>query len=367
MDNKVHPDLQPMFAQIPVIDFTDLETIRSPSILPPAERVAGVVISDREIPGPDGAPTVWIRVYEPVGKEADIPAVLWIHGGGYILGTHEQDDGLCQRFVDEGKCLVASVNYRLAPEHPFPAAIEDCYAALKWLADSAEELGVDRNRIAIAGASAGGGLTAALALLARDRGGPSICFQMPLYPMLDDRNVTPSSHEIRDERVWNRQTNIAAWQMYLTGSVSGDGRGSMDGSAGDAADAGGGAGASSSTDVGARGALVTGRLDVGSDTGSAAVSPYAAPTRAEDLSGLPPCYTCVGGADVFRDETIEYVTRLQQAGVPVEFHIYPGGFHGFELFVPDAPISQRAVNEYVGALVRGLQPVNANLRWTPSP
>ena len=156
--------------------------------------------------------------------------------------------------------------------------------------------------MAVAGPSAGGGLTAALSLLARDRGGPAICFQMPLYPMLDDRNTLPSTMEITYPKIWNRQNNIVAWNMYLGGKTDD-------------------------------------------------VSPYAAPARAENLAGLPPTYTCIGQLDLFRDETIEYVARLAQLGVDVEFHLYPGGYHAFEVVAWDAEVSVRARNDYVRALV----------------
>ncbi|MCF8565562.1 alpha/beta hydrolase [Alicyclobacillus tolerans] len=306
MDKKIHPDLKAVFAKTPAVDFTDLTALRDSAQLEPAPRSERVSISTRQIAGSNDAPGVLVRIFEPVERNGLLPAVLWIHGGGYILGSYQQDDGLCQRFVETANCLVVSVEYRLAPEHPFPAPMEDCYAALKWLAESANELGVDDTRIAIAGSSAGGGLTAGLALLARDRGGPHVCFQMPLYPMIDDRNVTPSSREITDNRVWNRDANAAAWKMYL-GEEAKDN-----------------------------------------------VSPYAAASRAKDLSGLPPAYICVGELDAFRDETMDYVTRLQQAGVPVEFHLYPGCFHGFELTIPDADISKRAAAEYVSVLARAL-------------
>lgn len=209
----------------------------------------------------------------------------------------------------DANCIVVSVDYRLAPENPYPAAIDDCYAALKWMADAAVELNIDIQKIAIAGASAGGGLTAALSLMARDNGGPAIYFQMPLYPMIDDRNITPSSHEITaNSALWNRARNIAGWSMYLGEHASGE------------------------------------------------ISPYAAPSRAENYAGLPPTYTCVGQLDPFRDETIECVARLAQAGVDVEFNLYPGCIHGFDIIVPQAEISQRAVKGYVNALKRALNP-----------
>jgi acetyl esterase/lipase len=236
--------------------------------------------------------------------------MLWIHGGGYVMGHPDMDDALCERFVQAAKSVVVSVDYRLAPEHPYPAAIDDCYAALTWMTDKAELLGIDLDRVAIAGASGGGGLTAALALMARDKGGPALIFQMPLYPMIDDRSITASSHEITAVNApWNRKNNLAAWNMYL-----------------------------------------------GNRTEDSEVSPYAVPSRAESLAGLPPTYTCVGQLDLFRDETIEYVARLAQAGVDVEFHLYPGTFHNFEGMVPQAEVSQRASQSYVDAIARALNP-----------
>lgn len=311
METKLNPELKSMFSVMPASRiFENLEETRNSMLelfLTSATTHESVSISNRFITGPEGAPDVRIRIYEPIKKDKVLPGLLWIHGGGYVLGTPEMNDDLCKRYVTEANCVVVSVDYRLAPENPYPAAIEDCYAALKWFAEHAEELGVDSFRLAIAGASAGGGLTAALSLLARDRQGPPIVFQMPLYPMIDDRNNTQSSSEITDERVWNRDSNMKGWAMYLGTNQEED------------------------------------------------VSPYAAPARATDFSGLPPTYTCIGDLDPFRDETIDYIVRLRQSGVPVEFHLYPGCFHGFEVLVPQAEISQRATREYVQALKRALQ------------
>lgn len=315
MEKKVHPELIGHLMATPEIkldwETVDINMVRQlaneVSKSNPQSRDESITISDRLIPGPAGVPELRVRIYEPIEKKGVLPGLLWIHGGGYVMGTPNGDDALCQRFVSEAKCIVVSVDYRLAPENPFPAPLEDCYMALTWFATHAGELGVDVSRIAIAGASAGGGLTAALALLARDRKGPAIIFQMPLYPMIDHRNITPSSIEITDYRVWNRDYNIKAWELYLGQNHEG------------------------------------------------AVSPYASPTLATDLSGLPPTYTCIGSLDPFRDETIDYVARLNQAGVPTEFHLYPGCYHGFEVGVPDAKVSQRALTQYVEALKHALQ------------
>lgn len=304
---SVLPELKSVLADLPKIDLMDLDSARHLPI-PPIDKSPHVLTSTHTIEGPESE--LMIKIYEPIDRtEKELPAVFWMHGGGYVLGHPDADDALCEQFVLNVNCLVASVDYRLAPEHPYPAAIEDCYAALKWMVDNAKKLKIDSSAIAIAGASAGGGLTAALALLARDRGEPEIAFQMPLYPMIDDRNITPSSYEINKDNfptVWHREINQVAWNMYLGNNTSGD------------------------------------------------ISPYAAPARAEDLSGLPPAYICVGQLDPFRDETIEYVTRLTQAGVPVEFHLYPGCFHGFDSMFFDSPISKQARKEYINALARAL-------------
>lgn len=181
--------------------------------------------------------------------------------------------------------------------------MEDCYAGLVWTADNAAELGIDPDRLAIYGASAGGGLTIATAMLARDRGGPNLRFMMPIYPMVDDTNTTPSSHEITDVGIWDRDANLEAWGWYLGGKDA---------------------------------------------------DQYAAPARAQDLTGLPPAYIDVGTADLFRDEDITFVQRLIQAGVPCEFHINPGSYHASETFAPDAELSHRIRTMRIDALRRAL-------------
>ncbi|WP_391557124.1 alpha/beta hydrolase [Robertmurraya sp.] len=305
--NRVNPKLRDTLMLNPVLQLPDdlAEFRQIPT--PPTGNSELVRITERFISGGEGQEML-IKIYEPLHRDENkLSAVLWSHGGGYVLGHPNNEDNLCERFVLEANCVVISPDYRLAPEHPYPAALEDCYSALVWMTNSAEELNIDLTRVAIGGGSAGGGLTAALALLARDRGGPAICFQMPLYPMIDDRNITPSSYEITDKHaVWYRANNLAAWQMYLGSHANEE------------------------------------------------ISPYAAPTRAKNLAGLPPTYTCVGQLDPFRDETIDYVVRLAQAGIEVEFHQYPGCFHAFEHIVPEAEISQRTKNAYISALARAL-------------
>jgi acetyl esterase/lipase len=250
---------------------------------------------------------VLIRIYRPNEQPHTLPALYWIHGGGYVMGDIEQDDRLMKQLVNRIGCVAVSVNYRLAPEHPFPAPVEDCYAGLKWLFAHASELGVDPSRIAIGGASGGGGLAAGLALLVRDRGEMRVAFQLLIYPMIDDRNVTPASHAITDSRMWNREANRLGWRAYL-----------------------------------------------GRDGGGADVSPYAAASRATDLTNLPPAYIPVGALDLFVDENIEYAQRLIQAGVPTELHVYPGAFHGFDLFAPSAKVSKQFKADRDSALKRAL-------------
>ena len=265
--------------------------------------ITGITTADRQVPGPDGE--VFVRIYQPTERPDTLPALLWIHGGGYVLGSVERDDLLAAHLAKVAQCVVVSVEYRLAPEHPFPAPVEDCYAALKWLAAHTEELGVEPSRIAIGGASAGGGLAAGLALLTRDRAEVELAFQLLIYPMIDDRNVAPASDTLPDTFVWTRENNLMGWRAYL-----------------------------------------------GREPGGADVSPYAAAARADDLAGLPPAYIPVGDLDLFLDENIEYAQRLLAAGVPTELHVYPGGYHGFNGFDPGAEIAQRFNNERDEALRR---------------
>jgi acetyl esterase/lipase len=272
--------------------------------LPPVE---GVTSQDQFVPAPQGGDQVRVRVYRSNDQRNKLPALFWIHGGGYVVGDIDQDDRLMKQFVKRIDCVAVSVDYRLAPEYPFPAPVEDCYAGLKWLFAHADEFGVEPSRIAIGGASAGGGLTAGLALLARDRREVQVAFQLLIYPMIDDRNATPASYAITDPRVWNRESNRLGWKAYL-----------------------------------------------GRDGGGSDVSPYAAAARATDLTNLPRAYISVGTLDLFIDENIEYAQRLIQAGVATEFHVYPGAFHGFDLFAPSAKVSKQFKADRDNALRRAL-------------
>jgi acetyl esterase/lipase len=247
-----------------------------------------------------------LRVYAPVSaEESSLPCLYWMHGGGHFLGGVEQDDALLSHIVASVGCIAVGVDYRLAPEHPYPALMDDCYAGLAWLADNARRVGVDASRIAVGGASSGGGAAAGLALLARDRGEVPVCFQLLIYPMLDDRNVTPSSMAITDSRVWNREANLMAWHLYL-----------------------------------------------GDLAGSDDVPPYAAPSRAADLAGLPPTFIGTGALDLFLDENIEYAQRLLLAQTATELHVYAGAHHAFDQWVPGAEVTRRLVRDRDDALRR---------------
>ena len=245
---------------------------------------------------------VVVRVHRPRTATATRPCIYSIHGGGYILGSYSMDDTRLEPWCTALDCIGVSVEYRLAPEHPYPAPLEDCYAGLRWVHEHAAELGVDASRVGIAGLSAGGGLAAALALLARDRDEPPIAFQLLDSPMLDDRQVTPSSRGV-GLPVWSRESNEFGWRAYLGELYGGD-------------------------------------------------VPYtAAPGRAVGLSGLAPTFVCVGTCDGFRDEDIEYATRLNQAGVPTELHVYPGAPHGFGMF-PDSAVARQANTQIIDWLGR---------------
>ncbi|HKV53446.1 MAG TPA: alpha/beta hydrolase [Candidatus Binataceae bacterium] len=314
--DQLDPELRAVVQKLPTdrpLDLTEIPVARAKmkkmvtALLAPLPAVEGVTSQDQFAPARQGDPAVRIRVYRPNEQPSKLPALYWIHGGGYVMGDIEQDDRLMKQLVKRIGCVAVSVDYRLAPEHPFPAPVEDCYAGLKWLYSHSGELGVDPSRIAIGGASGGGGLAAGLALMVRDRGEVPVAFQLLIYPMIDDRNVTPASHAITDPRMWNRESNRLGWRAYL-----------------------------------------------GREGGGADVSPYAAASRATDLSKLPPAYIPVGALDLFVDENIEYAQRLVQAGVPTELHVYPGAFHGFDLFAPSARVSKQFKADRDDALKRAL-------------
>ena len=307
---RFDPELAVMVPLLPSLEADDPVTMRAGlsemiAQLPPPD-TTGLRIEDREILGTDRDPAVPVRIYWP--DERSGPAAIYsVHGGGFIAGDLETEHALNVRLARELGVIVVSVDYRLAPETPFPGPLEDVYAGLVWMSDHADALGIDPQRIAIQGTSAGGGLCAALALLARDRGGPHIAFQFLSVPELDDRLTSGSMTEFIDTPLWNRPRAIFSWCCYL-----GPGR-----------------------------------------AGSDDVSIYAAPARASDLSGLPPAYVSVMHFDPLRDEGIAYALGLLSAGVTVELHLFPGTFHGSAL-IQHAVISQREQAEAIAVLRKAL-------------
>lgn len=311
MTYPIDPELVPGIPMFPDLDLTDPaaarrlneELMRAAGTPDPT----GVAVTEQLVDGPAGAPGVRLRLYRP--QRVTAPAALYnVHGGGFVLGDLESDHARLLELARELGVLIVSVEYRLAPEHPFPAGLEDCYAGLAWLAEHAAELRVDPERIAVHGISAGGGLCAALALLARDRGGPGICFQYLGVPEVDDRLTTASMRQFVDTPVWHRPNAVVSWDAYLGPGVA----------------------------------------------GTADVSPYAAPARATDLTGLPPAYVSAMHLDPLRDEGVNYALALLAAGVTVELHLFPGTFHG-SVLVGAAAVSQRELAEQVAVLRHGLR------------
>jgi acetyl esterase/lipase len=287
---RFHPDLRVIAHLLPggafnrrtlpvIRALTRLQALRSPKDVD----VAGL---------PSG---ISVRLHRPPHLDSAGGALLWIHGGGYVIGSAAQDDRLCRRFADRLGVPVAAVDYRLAPKHPYPAALEDCYEALAWLTRLP---GIDPTRVAIGGASAGGGLTAALALLARDRGELAPLLQLMVYPMVDDRSCDRPGVRNRRYRMWNPNTNRLGWTAYLNG----------------------------------------------------ADPQVAVPSRHDDLSGLPPAWIGVGTLDPLYDENVEYARRLKEAGVACDLDIVTGAFHGFDIVAPAAGVSRAFFDRQCEAL-----------------
>ncbi|MER5891849.1 alpha/beta hydrolase [Streptomyces sp. NPDC001876] len=308
--HRFDPELAAALTMMPEVDITDVGAARAAQArqltasLTGAD-TAGVDVREVTVPGPDHAPDVALRLYRPRSAQGPLPAVYSIHGGGFVLGSPDVDHDWNLLLCRELTALVVSVDYRLAPEHPFPAPLEDCYAGLAGLAANAVELGVRADRIALWGDSAGAGLAAALTLLARDRGGPAVCFQHLCSPALDDRLETSSARQFTDTPVWNRRSAHLSWEAYLGEGVR----------------------------------------------GTAGVSPYAAPARAgaAALSGLPPAYVSVMEFDPLRDEGADYARALRAAGVPAELRLFPGTFHG-AWAVEHAAVIRNATAEAVAVL-----------------
>jgi acetyl esterase/lipase len=242
-----------------------------------------------------------ICIFKPLRSSQGVPGVLWLHGGGYALGKAEQAHNMAKRLIEASNCVLIAPDYRLSIQAPYPAALNDNYAALLWMKNHAKELGIRDNQIMVGGDSAGGGLTVALILYARDKGEVNIAFQMPLYPMLDDR-ITSESATNNNAPIWNSKSNYNGWKLYL-----------------------------------------------GDLFGTPNVPYFAVPARAEDYCNLPPAVTFVGDLEPFRDETIQYIKNLKNAGVPVNFKIFKGCCHAFQQIVPWADISKKAISFVVNS------------------
>ena len=309
---RMHPDLYPFYeASIGVDKASTFSPEKSPATRVDRTLVLeyGVTAEERMIPGPEGAPEIRVLIFHPEKQEEKSTAVLYYHGGGYSNSNPEIYSHWGCLYAHELGAVVVMPDYRKSPEHPYPAALQDGIATLNWMADNADELGIDLDRIAVSGVSAGGGLTIATCLYVRDFGGPKIAFQMPLYPTMDDRLCTKSTLEVTYPGLLCQAACENIWNMYI-----------------------------------------------GSDHKDCDVPIYASPARCDDYSNLPPCYTYVGNLDPHRDETIAYCQKLYDAGVVVSYAVYDGCFHGFDLLAHDkAKIADLATEVSVYAMKTALR------------
>lgn len=308
--SKVHPELQNALKTSPSINYSSntLWLIRLLISLIPAVKMPEVAsIKNIKIDNKDGSAKVRLRLYQPANRMNVTPALIWMHGGGYIIGKPEMEDALCIQFVRELGISVISVDYRLAPKFPFPAGLDDCYSALMWAKQNSEVYGFDENRIAVGGTSAGGGLAAALAQLAYDRKEVALVFQCLTYPMLDDRTVLRTDIDDSNSPTWSQKNNRFGWESYL-----------------------------------------------GEHYGADEILAYSVPARREDLSGLPPAWIGVGTLDVFYEEDTMYAQRLKEAGIDCDLNIVEGAFHGFDAFDQKLSIVQEFRKTQIAALRKHL-------------
>ncbi|NJN52746.1 MAG: alpha/beta hydrolase [Gammaproteobacteria bacterium] len=297
--NKLDVELRAAIEQLPPLQITrdNVAQIRAMMASRPVPPSPLEVLRDEVVVAGNACDVPVYRFRK--SERPNQPALLWIHGGGYVMGSAM--DERARVIANALDCNVFSVDYRLAPEHPFPAGPDDCYATLEWMMHNGDSLGIDTARIAIGGASAGGGMAAGVALMNRDRANHPLVLQLLLYPMIDNLHDTQSG-QYENHPVWNQGTSFRAWEMYLNGTP-----------------------------------------------GKSAPS-YAAAARADDLRGLPPAYVCVGSEDLFRDEDVAYAQRLGAADVPCELAVFPGLYHGGDVFVPNAAVSQRLQRSFLAAL-----------------
>jgi acetyl esterase/lipase len=305
-NSKVHPELQNALKKSPSIHYSknNLWLIRLLiSLLPTPKAPKDVSIKNIVIDNRDGSTKIRLRIYQPADPVSATPVLIWMHGGGYIIGKPEMEDSVCIHFVRELGISIVSVDYRLAPKFPFPAGLEDCYFALMWAKANSAQFGFDVTRIGVGGTSAGGGLAAALAQLALDRKEASPIFQLLTYPMLDDRTVFRTDIDDSNSPAWSQKNNRFGWESYL-----------------------------------------------GKNFGKEEAPPHAVPARRSDLSGLPNAWVGVGTLDVFFDENKIYAQRLREAGITCELEIVQGAFHGFDVIDPNLPIVQDFRRSQIAAL-----------------
>lgn len=304
------PDLRKMWSGFPRLPFNRW-TIRPirwlTSLMPTSGSLEDIRIHDTLAQSGDSKPDVMLRIYQPEDISEPVPALLWMHGGGLVIGNAKMEDAYLLKFVRDLGIVVISVDYRLAPDHPYPAAIHDCYTALKWVHSQAARLRIDPERIAIGGESAGGGLAASLAHLAHDRGEVTPAFQLLVYPMLDDRSALRTDLPYASLMIWTPEDNRFGWESYL-------------------------------------------QIPAGAEI----VPPYAVPARRSDLTGLPPAWIGVGTLDLFYEEDVAYAERLDRSGVECELVVVDGAFHGFDIVGRTLPLARDFRDAQVAALRRGL-------------
>jgi triacylglycerol lipase len=317
---RVEPGTLAHFDRLARWDLTSIATIRAtyaavgPAPVPADPRVAR---SDEVIDGSDGRPAVRVRWYRPVAADGPLPCVVYLHGGAYIMGTLDENDDRLDRMVIELGCAVVSVDWRLAPEHPYPEGLDDADTVWRRLCADPAAFGLDPARLVLGGASAGAGLAAALCLRLRETGGPQPLLQLLIYPMLDDRELTPTIRAIDDPGhwgLWHLRANRLCWEAYLGPLAGGD------------------------------------------------VPPTAAPARATDLSGLAPAFLALGDVDAFLGENLDYAARLSHAGVPVELHVYPGVIHGGFGGRPATPRTAQFLRDVYGALAAAIHGAPGDVR-----
>lgn len=304
--SKIHPQLQQSAKMFPNLTYSKLNIwlINLLSGLVPASKPPqDVSIENVYIAGKNDKQKIRLRIYKPKSISEAMPVLVWMHGGGYIIGNPKQDDASCIQYAREAGITVVSVDYRLAPKHPFPAGLEDCYSTLKWIVSNAQQLGIDNKRIAVGGGSAGAGLAASLAQFTYDQNEIKLIFQLLVYPMLDDRTVLRTDIDDSNNITWNQKSNQFGWESYL-----------------------------------------------GKKCGDEDMPEYSVAARRKNLSGLPTTWIGVGTLDIFYDEDMAYAQRLKEAGVQCEAYEVFGAFHGFDVFDSQIPIVQDFKKSQITAL-----------------